>query len=62
MNEIIEKENIIIEDLIYEIRGVKVMLDSEISIAKCHNYFYDMMITHYDIGELISVFNDYVII
>lgn len=25
MNEIIEKENIIIEDLIYEIRGIQVM-------------------------------------
>ena len=34
MNEIIEKENIIIEEMIYEIRGVQVMLDSEISRAK----------------------------
>ena len=31
MNEIIEKENIIIENLIYEIRGVQVMLDSDIA-------------------------------
>ena len=31
MNEIIEKENILIEDLIYEIRGVEVMLDSDIA-------------------------------
>ena len=31
MNEIIEKENIIIEDMIYEIRGVQVMLDSDIA-------------------------------
>jgi len=27
MNEIIEKQNILIEDMIYEIRGVQVMLD-----------------------------------
>ena len=31
MNEIIEKERIIIEDMIYEIRGVQVMLDSDIA-------------------------------
>lgn len=31
MNEIIEKENIIIEDMIYEVRGVQVMLDSNIA-------------------------------
>ena len=31
MNEIIEKESIIIEDMIYEIRGVQVMLDSDIA-------------------------------
>ena len=31
MNEIIEKENIIIENLIYEVRGVQVMLDSDIA-------------------------------
>jgi len=31
MNEIIEKENIIIEDMIYEIRGKQVMLDSDIA-------------------------------
>lgn len=31
MNEIIEKEQILIEDLIYEIRGVQVMLDSDIA-------------------------------
>lgn len=28
MNEIIEKENVAIENMIYEIRGVQVMLDS----------------------------------
>lgn len=31
MNEIIEKENIIIENMIYKIRGVQVMLDSDIA-------------------------------
>ena len=31
MNEIIEKEKIIIEDMIYEIRGVQVMLDNDIA-------------------------------
>ena len=49
MNEIIEKENIIIEDMIYEIRGVQVMFDSEISTTKCHSYLYDKIIIHYDI-------------
>ena len=31
MNEIIEKEEILIEDMIYEVRGVQVMLDSDIA-------------------------------
>ena len=31
MNEIIEKEQILIEDMIYEVRGVQVMLDSDIA-------------------------------
>ena len=31
MNEIIEKENIIVEDMIYEIRGVQVMLDFDLA-------------------------------
>ena len=31
MNEIIEQEKIIIEDIIYEVRGVQVMLDSDIA-------------------------------
>jgi len=31
MNEIIEKENTIIEDMIYEIRGVQVMLSSDVA-------------------------------
>ncbi len=31
MNEIIEKENIVIEDMIYDIRGVQVMLSSDVA-------------------------------
>ena len=31
MNEIIELENIKVEDMIYEIRGVQVMLDSDLA-------------------------------
>ena len=31
MNEIIEKEKVIIEDMIYEVRGVQVMLDNDIA-------------------------------
>ena len=30
MSELIEKENILIEDMIYEVRGVQVMLDSDL--------------------------------
>ena len=38
MNEIIEKENIIIEDMIYEIRGVQVMLDKDLArLYECAN-------------------------
>ena len=44
MNEIIEKENITIEDMVYEMRGVQVMFDSEISTTKCYYYFYNMII------------------
>lgn len=36
MNEILEKESVVIENMIYEIRGKQVMLDSEILITKCH--------------------------
>ena len=34
MNEMLVKENIKIENLIYEIRGKQVMLDSKISVTK----------------------------
>ncbi len=40
MNELIVKETKI-ENMIYEIRGKQVMLDSEISTNKCHYYLYD---------------------
>ena len=40
MNKIIEKENLKIEDMIYEIRGKQVMLDSEISATKWHDKEY----------------------
>jgi len=40
MNEIIEKEEITIEEMIYEVRGVQVMLDSEISATKWHDKKY----------------------
>ena len=34
MNKIIENKEFKIEDMIYEIRGKQVMLDSEISVTK----------------------------
>ncbi len=34
MNNVIVKNEVVIEDLIYEIRGKQVMLDSEISATK----------------------------
>ena len=38
MNEVVEKEDIKIENLIYEIRGVSVMLDSDLArLYKCVN-------------------------
>lgn len=38
MNEIIEKENVAIENMIYEIRGVQVMLDSDLAkLYQCTN-------------------------
>ena len=36
MNEIMEREEINIDNMIYEIRGVQVMLDSEIAVTKWH--------------------------
>ena len=40
MNEIIEKEKLRIENMIYEVKGVQVMLDSEISATKWHDKKY----------------------
>ena len=40
MNDIVSKDEIKIENLIYEIRGKQVMLDSEISATKCHGIIY----------------------
>ena len=38
MNEIKQKENIIIEDMIYEVRGVQVMFDYDLAILyQCTN-------------------------
>ena len=34
---------------IYEIRGQESMLDSEIVVTKCHDYFFDKIVMHYDI-------------
>ena len=47
INEIIEKENVVIKNMIYEIREVQVMLDKEMFVTECHYYLYDKKITHY---------------
>ena len=43
MNEVTNieqnQENIDIENMIYEIRGKQVMLDSEVAITKCYKLF-----------------------
>ncbi len=33
-----------IEDMIYEIRGKQVMLDSEVVVIKLHDYHYNMIL------------------
>lgn len=53
MNALAISENEKIENLIYEVRGKQVMLDSEISVTKCNGN----MVTHYDIGKPISSCN-----
>lgn len=50
MNEI---DVVNIENLIYEIRGHQVMLDSNVSVTKCNGN----MVTHCDIGKPISSCN-----
>lgn len=47
MNEVMEKEMSSIEDMIYEIRGKQVMLDSD--LAKYYGYLCDKIVTRYDI-------------
>lgn len=38
MNEVIEKDNIVIENIIYEIRGKQIMLDSDLAkLYQCVN-------------------------
>ena len=44
MNEVIEKENIKIENMIYEIRGDQVIFDSELVVSKCHDYLFDNIV------------------
>lgn len=61
MNEIITNENILIENMIYELREIQVMLDSKMFATKWHDYLVDKIITHYDIGKPISVFNNFII-
>ena len=39
MKEVVIKNEVVIENLIYEIRGKLVMLDSEIAAIKCHRYY-----------------------
>lgn len=39
MNEIIEKDNVLIEDMIYVVNGVEVMLDSKIAVTKYHRNY-----------------------
>ena len=45
MNEIMEKEMISIDDMIYEVRGVQVMLDSELAPTKWHEIKYKIYYT-----------------
>lgn len=54
MNNIVIKEGQI-QKMIYEVRGKQVMLDSEMSATKCHDYLYDKIVTYYDIGKPISM-------
>lgn len=50
MNDAIVKEREKVENLIYEIRDVQVMLDSEISVTKCHG-----KVVNFDNKEYISL-------
>lgn len=48
MNEVMEKETIKIENMIYEIRGVQVMLDSEFDVTECHRLFIKKRMINYE--------------
>ena len=48
MNEVIEKEEIKIENMIYEIRDTQVMLDFEIVVTKCHRLFIKKRMINYE--------------
>ena len=41
----IPKEEIVIENLIYEIRCKQVILNSKLSITKCYDCLYDKIVT-----------------
>lgn len=36
MNELTSDENVKIENLIYEVRGKQVMIDSDVSVTRCN--------------------------
>ena len=55
MEDILVKDDIKVENMIYEVRGKQVMLDSKLSATKWHDYLIDKIITYYDIGKPISV-------
>ena len=55
MNGIITRDDINIENMIYEIRGMQVMLDSEISAIKCNEYIFDNTLRYWKTN--ISVYN-----
>ena len=44
MNEAMKKEIIHVENMIYEINGVEVMLDVELFVSECHCYLYDKIV------------------
>ena len=44
MNEVMEKEAIHVENMIYEINGVEVMLDVELFVSECHCYLCDKIV------------------
>ncbi len=59
LNEVEEKEEIVVENMVYEIKGKQVMLDTKISATKCHGNYYASMVTYFDIGLPISVYYNF---